>query len=63
MNIAKACSFILFLLLSIAMQVLYSWMLVREMDDWYIIGVLIFLFNVMVPVIFFYKTLIIEEML
>ena len=58
MMVAKVCTFILFLILSACMQFLYAWMLTREKDDWYIIGVLIFLFNVLVPVIFFYISLI-----
>lgn len=60
MNFAGICTGILFLVVSLGIQVLNWWLLARTLsdgDDWSFILVTIFLWNVMAPVIFAYSLL------
>ena len=61
MNVARVCTGVLFLIVSLGIQVLNWWLLAKSLsnnDDWLIIPVIIFLWNVMAPVIFIYMMLI-----
>ena len=60
MNVARICTGILFLIVSLGIQVLNWWLLAKSLgdgDDWLIIPVIIFLWNVIAPVIFIYRLL------
>lgn len=60
MNFVGICTGILFLVISLGIQVLNWWLLARSMsngDDWLIIPVIIFLWNVIAPVVFVYRLL------
>lgn len=60
MNFAGICTGILFLVVSLGIQVLNWWLLSRSLDgkdDWFIIPVIIFLWNVIAPVVFVYRLL------
>lgn len=61
MNFARVCTGILFLIVSLGVQILNWWLLAKSLsdnNDWLIIPVIIFLWNVMAPVIFIYMMLI-----
>lgn len=61
MNFARVCTGVLFLIVSLGVQILNWWLLAKSLsnnDDWLIIPVIIFLWNVMAPVIFIYMMLI-----
>lgn len=60
MNFTGICTGILFLVVSLGIQVLNWWLLSRSLegkDDWFIIPVIIFLWNVIAPVVFVYRLL------
>ena len=60
MNFAGICTGLLFLVVSLGIQVLNWWLLARSFggeDDWFIIPVIIFLWNVIAPVVFVYRLL------
>ncbi len=60
MNFARICTGILFLVVSLGIQVLNWWLLSKSLggeDDWFIIPVIIFLWNVIAPVVFVYSLL------
>jgi hypothetical protein len=61
MNVARVCTGVLFLIVSLGIQILNWWLLAKSLsdnNDWLIIPVIIFLWNVMAPVIFIYMMLI-----
>lgn len=61
MNFARVCTGVLFLIVSLGVQILNWWLLAKSLsdnNDWLIIPVIIFLWNVMAPVIFIYMMLI-----
>lgn len=60
MNFARICTGILFMAVSLGIQVLNWWLLAKSLngeDDWFIIPVIIFLWNVIAPVVFIYRLL------
>lgn len=59
MNLSEVCTVALFVLISCGIQFLNLWMILTKSNyDWLIIPVVIFLWNVMAPVLLVYKLLV-----
>ena len=58
MNLSNVCTVALFVLISCGIQFLNLWILTKSNYDWLIIPVVIFLWNVMAPVLLVYKLLV-----
>ena len=63
MIVGKACTFILLLVSSVVLQVLNTWILFEAKDDWFILSVVVFLFNVLFPIVVIYKFLIFKGLI
>ena len=57
MNLAEICTVALFVLISFGIQSLNAWILTKSDYEWVIIPVIIFVCNVVAPVILVYKLL------
>ena len=57
MILSEVCTVALFVLISFGIQFLNLWILTKSNYDWLVIPVIIFLWNVMAPVILVYKLL------
>ena len=68
MELAKFCTVMLFVVISFGLQILNWWLIsaiLKQLidDDWLILGVIIFLWNVIAPVFLVYKVLVERGML
>ena len=68
MELAKFCTVMLFVVISFGLQILNWWLIsaiLKQLidDDWLILGVIIFLWNVITPVFLVYKVLVERGML
>ena len=57
MNLSEVCTVALFVLISFGLQILNVWILTKSDYEWLIISVIIFVWNVIAPVILVYKLL------
>ena len=62
MNLSEVCTVFLFVLIScgiqfLNLQIFFVWILTKSNYDWLIIPVVIFLWNVIAPVLLVYKLL------
>ena len=61
MNLAKCCTIFLFVIISFGIQVLNWWIIAKFIDDddfLFIIAIVIFLWNVIAPIILVYRLLV-----
>ena len=64
MNVGLFCTAIVLVVSSIVIQVIYTWFLLDErMEDYFIIPVVIFLFNIIFPIVMIWKSLIMHGLI